>query len=129
MGNNLGICTECRKVKLKIAKAKASIAAETDLMQATELFKLLGNHSRLKIILSLQQVELCVNEIAELLQLSMSSTSQHLKILRDNQLLKSRSEGTQSFYSIGNEKIGTIIKMAQPGSEMGPFFDKKLELI
>ncbi|MBQ7237025.1 MAG: winged helix-turn-helix transcriptional regulator [Clostridia bacterium] len=76
------------------------------------IFSLLGEPSRMKIVLALMEGELCVYHICEITGGKQSATSQHLRKLKDNHIVKARKEANQVLYSIADEHITTIIKMA-----------------
>ncbi|UTR13336.1 metalloregulator ArsR/SmtB family transcription factor [Salipaludibacillus sp. LMS25] len=68
-----------------------------------QLFKLMNDENRLKILLYLNEKELCVCNIIDLLDMSQPAVSQHLKRLRDASLIKMRSHGQWKFYSLNEE--------------------------
>lgn len=104
------ICLTNCKSKSKIEKAKKIIENDGDIIEISEKLKLLGNSTRLKIIFALKYGELCVCEISEIIELSIPATSQQLKMLRQANILKSRSEGKTIYYSLTNTKIPEMIK-------------------
>lgn len=78
-----------------------------DLQQLEQQLKVLGDLNRLKIIAILKKGELCVCEFTEVLQISQPAVSQHLRKLKDLNILLERKEGTWKYYRI-NEKLGPI---------------------
>ncbi|MBP1916750.1 ArsR family transcriptional regulator [Lederbergia galactosidilyticus] len=76
-----------------------------ELEQATTILKLLGDKTRLTIVKILAQHDCCVCELVEIFKVSQPSISQHLRKLRDIQLVKEERRGQWIFYSInkGNE--------------------------
>ncbi|WP_125154592.1 ArsR/SmtB family transcription factor [Clostridium rectalis] len=74
----------------------------------SELFKVLGDYTRIKIIYALFKKELCVCDIAEVLEMSQSSISHQLRILKAARLVKFRKEGKAVFYSLDDEHINNI---------------------
>lgn len=81
------------------------------LYDLAELFKVFGDSTRIKILYSMFENELCVNDIAKLLNLSQSSVSHQLRILKSSKLVKFRREGKSIFYSLDDEHVRTIISM------------------
>ncbi len=71
----------------------------------SELCQALGNENRLAIMYELKDGEKCVSEIAEELGISVHNVSQHLRILRERLLLRTRKEGQTVYYSIANPKF------------------------
>lgn len=81
------------------------------LYDLAELFKVFGDSTRIKILYSLFETELCVYDIARLLNLSQSSVSHQLRILKTSKLVKFRREGKSVFYSLDDEHVRAIISM------------------
>ena len=81
------------------------------LYDLAELFKVFGDSTRIKILYSMFENELCVNDIAKLLNLSQSSVSHQLRILKTSKLVKFRREGKSVYYSLDDEHVRAIISM------------------
>ena len=81
------------------------------LYDLAELFKVFGDSTRLKILYSMFENELCVNDIARLLNLSQSSVSHQLRILKTSKLVKFRRKGKSIYYSLDDEHVRSIISM------------------
>lgn len=81
------------------------------LYDLAELFKVFGDSTRIKILYAMFENELCVNDIAKLLNLSQSSVSHQLRILKTSKLVKFRREGKSIFYSLDDEHVRAIISM------------------
>ncbi|RNB91484.1 ArsR family transcriptional regulator [Brevibacillus fluminis] len=80
------------------------------LMYLADLFKLLGDKTRLTIMALLYVQSLCVRDLVEILQVSQPSVSQHLAKLRIQGLVKETRQGAWVFYSINSEHM-PIVKM------------------
>ena len=76
-----------------------------------ELFKIFGDPTRIRILYVMLDTERCVNDIAGLLQMSQSSVSHQLRILKTSKLVKSRREGKSIFYSLDDEHVRSILSM------------------
>ncbi len=74
-----------------------------------ETFQALGDSSRIQIVWALSHGELCVGDIADLLQMSQPSVSHHLRTLRNLRLVKVRREGRTSFYSLDDIHIEHLL--------------------
>lgn len=81
--------------------------------EIAKLFKLLGDYNRLRIISALEHEELCVCELSLLLDMSQSSISHQLRLLRSNDMVKFRKKNKRVFYSLNNEQITKLIKEAE----------------
>ena len=85
--------------------------ADEYLSDLAELFKVFGDSTRIRILYALFESELCVGDIAQLLNLSQSAVSHQLKLLKDAKLVKFRREGKIIFYALDDEHVRTIISM------------------
>jgi len=79
--------------------------------QIAELFKGFGDPTRVHILSLLAQQELCVNDIAQAVELSQSAISHQLRILKQMHLIKYRREGKNLVYSLADEHVRTILEM------------------
>lgn len=75
-----------------------------------ETFKTLGDYSRVQIVWALSHGELCVGDIAELLAMSQSAVSHHLRTLRNLKLVKVRREHRTLFYSLDDKHIEHLLE-------------------
>jgi ArsR family transcriptional regulator, lead/cadmium/zinc/bismuth-responsive transcriptional repressor len=75
-----------------------------------ELFKTLGDPTRIRIMDALAKTEFCVCDVAELLGLSQSATSHQLRVLRNNGLVKYRREGKMVFYSVQDAHVSELYR-------------------
>lgn len=74
-----------------------------------DLFKIFGDTTRIRILYSLFEAELCVCAIAELLNMEQSAISHQLKILRGAKLVRCRREGKTNIYSLADGHVRSII--------------------
>ncbi|CAM2920340.1 metalloregulator ArsR/SmtB family transcription factor [Hathewaya histolytica] len=77
------------------------------------VLKALAHPIRLKIVKRLLNGELCVCKLNEDVEFTQSNLSQHLRILRDADILNARKEGMWTYYSIANKKVIELIEMVQ----------------
>ncbi|MDA8260453.1 MAG: metalloregulator ArsR/SmtB family transcription factor [Betaproteobacteria bacterium] len=90
----------------KVARIKAELAKEGQLLpQLAELYKLLGNVTRLKILLALAHGELCVCDVSHVLGLTVAATSHQLKLLRSQGWLTMRNDGKMVYYRVHSEGL------------------------
>lgn len=78
----------------------------------SSFFKVLGDDTRVKIIYALSRQELCVTDIAALLDISQSAISHQLKQLRAEGLVRVRRDGKNIFYALDDEHVLDIINVA-----------------
>lgn len=74
----------------------------------SDLFKMFADPTRLKILSLLFKEELCVCDIAELLEMTHSAVSHQLSVLRQNRIIRFRRNGKNVFYSLNDEHIQLI---------------------
>lgn len=86
-----------------------NIPEETQLYDLAELFKVFGDSTRIKILFVLFQSEMCVCDIAQLLNMGQSAISHQLRVLKQAELVKSRRDGKTMFYSLADSHVRTII--------------------
>lgn len=86
-----------------------TLPEENELYDLAELFKVFGDSTRIRILFVLFEAEVCVCDLAAVLNMTQSAVSHQLKILKVNKLVKSRREGKQVFYSLADEHVRTII--------------------
>lgn len=97
-------------------KIRDKLQNSSDFLKSVEdvsnIFSLLGDQSRMKILLALMEGELCVYHICEITGAKQSATSQHLRKLKDSNIVKCKKLSNQILYSIKDNHVATIIKMA-----------------
>ena len=96
--------------KKKIDTLRKSMLAAEKITALTDIFKVLSDGTRTKILFALSKGELCVCDIAHVLGLSISAVSHQLRLLRNLKLVKYRNEGRMAFYSLDNAHIMGLIK-------------------
>ena len=93
-------------------KIKNSSNFNSDVESISKIFSLLGDATRMKIMLSLIEGELCVYHICESVGGKQSAISQHLRKLKDFNLVKCRKEANQVLYSVADKHVVEIIMLA-----------------
>ena len=82
---------------------------EEELYDLSELFKVFGYSTRIRILFVLFEAEVCVCDLAAALGMTQSAVSHQLRILKQSKLVKSRREGKSVFYSLADGHVRTII--------------------
>ena len=111
MSNHSGV-ERCEYIHVHediVEKVKNRIPPEQELYDLADFFKVFGDSTRIKILYVLFQSEMCVCDIAQLLNMNQSAISHQLRILKQNRLVKSRREGKAVFYSLADGHVRTII--------------------
>lgn len=91
--------------KEKVLKVKEKALSPAETLNLAEIFKALGDPTRIRILHALSQEELCVCDLAEVLEMQQSAVSHQLRILRNLRLVKHRKEGKMVFYSLDDDHI------------------------
>lgn len=92
-----------------VRKVKDRMPDDGDLYDLAELFKVFGDSTRIRILYVLFESEMCVCDIAQLLNMTQSAISHQLRILKQSKLVKSRREGKSVFYSLADSHVYSII--------------------
>jgi DNA-binding transcriptional ArsR family regulator len=100
-------CTNEETVK----QVKSNMIDEEVLLEVSENFKIFGDLTRLKILQALYQKELCVCDLAAVLEANQSTISHQLRVLRSKNLVKFRKEGKMVYYSLADDHVVKIIEM------------------
>ena len=82
---------------------------EDSLFDLSELFKVFGDSTRIRILYCLFESEMCVCDIATLLNMTQSAISHQLSVLKQSKLVKSRRSGKTVFYALADGHVRTII--------------------
>ena len=91
-----------------VDKVKEHIPDEELLYDLSDLFKVFGDTTRIKILCALFQSEMCVCDIAALLNMTQSAISHQLRILKQARLVKFRKEGKVVYYSLDDDHVKSI---------------------
>jgi DNA-binding transcriptional ArsR family regulator len=106
--NNIETCN-CTIIHEDIInKVKKCIPEEETLYDLADLFKVLGDSTRIKILCALFQAEMCVCDIAALLGMTQSAISHQLRVLKQARLVKYKREGKVVYYSLDDEHVKSI---------------------
>lgn len=103
------ICDQFREHDQLVCLAKAELLPDDDVRQIAETFKILGDPTRIKILLALSRRELCVCDIAAVVDLGQSAVSHQLRLLRGARLVKYRKEGKMVWYLLDDQHISQLL--------------------
>lgn len=93
----------------KQTEVPVNIESEAEVAQLADLFRLMGDASRLRIILTCLREPISVSDIADRLELSQSLVSHHLRLLRAARVVRPERRGRQIFYVAADEHIQCVI--------------------
>jgi DNA-binding transcriptional ArsR family regulator len=110
--NDLDICG-VRVVHLdKVSQARAEAIPDKELERMALTYKVLGDPTRLKIVMALKDNEMCVCDIAAFTSLTESAVSHQLRRLKDLSLVKKRRDGQVLYYSLDNEHVSELLEIS-----------------
>ncbi|MBO7377463.1 MAG: helix-turn-helix transcriptional regulator [Clostridia bacterium] len=95
-----------------VEKARAAMPSDEILAEVAELFKVFGDTTRTRILSALFESEMCVCDIASLLNMTKSAVSHQLRILRQTKIVKYRKSGKEVYYSLDDGHIARIYRTA-----------------
>ncbi len=95
-----------------VNKVKNQMLTEEYFYKLAELFKIMGDSTRMKLLFALDKSDMCVNDIANLLNMSKSSISHQLAVLRNVGIVKYRREGKEVIYSLDDEHIKELFEVS-----------------
>ena len=103
-------CCDCNEIHEDLLKiVNDTMPEETELYDLAELCKVFGDSTRIRILFVLFEAEVCVCDLAKVLNMTQSAISHQLRILKANKLVNSRREGKSVFYSLADGHVRTII--------------------
>ena len=83
------------------------------LFELSDFFKVMGDGTRIRLLWALEEAEMCVNDLAVLLDMTKSAVSHQLKILRTAKLVKAEKRGKNVYYALNDNHVKVILEMAQ----------------
>ena len=103
------VCEELCTHQDILDRVKPDMPDEERLYDLAELFKVFGDTTRIRILYVLFESEMCVCDIAALLNMTQSAISHQLKILKQARLVRNRREGKTVFYFLDDDHVRTVI--------------------
>jgi ArsR family transcriptional regulator len=91
-----------------VIRVKDNMPKKEILYDLSDVFKMLGDSTRIKILCALFQAEMCVCDIAALLGMTQSAISHQLRVLKQARIVKNRKDGKVVYYSLDDEHVKSI---------------------
>jgi len=98
-------CQELKTNPDNIKLVRECMIEELDAIRLSEVFKVLGDQTRIKIISALSRCDMCVCDIAEAIGMTQSAVSHQLRLMRNMKLVRYRKEGKSVFYTLDDDHI------------------------
>ncbi len=92
-----------------VDKVRSLLPDEDTLTRLSDLFKVFGDGTRIRILYALFEQEVCVCDLAQLLGMTQSAVSHQLRVLKQARLIRSRREGKTIFYALADEHVRTLL--------------------
>jgi DNA-binding transcriptional ArsR family regulator len=101
----------CNNLRMQIdSRVSTGGAVDDELVEvAVEVFSMLADPTRVRIVLALRQGELSVNTLADVVTKSAAAVSQHLAKMRLSRLVTTRRDGNRVYYRLANEHVGQLV--------------------
>ncbi len=96
----------------RVALARQQLPDERVLVEVAEVFKLLGDMTRVRILQALAVTELCVCDLAALLEMTSSAISHQLRLLRASGIVCFRKEGKMVYYRLDDGHVQTLVEVS-----------------
>lgn len=109
MSERAETCMERHEHPALLAHVRLDMPDEEKLYDLAELFKVFGDSTRIRILYALFESELCVCDIAAVLNASQSAISHQLRVLKQAGLVRNRREGKAVYYFLADDHVRTII--------------------
>lgn len=95
----------------KVEKARKALSTDKEATSLAEMFRDLGDPTRVKILQALATQELCVCDLANLLGTSESAMSHQLRVLRSRKIVRFRKEGKMAYYTLDDEHVEDMMRL------------------
>lgn len=102
---------ECGGNEIVVADVRDKLVSDSTAVELADLFKALGDPTRVRIIHALLQSELCVHDLTEVLSMGQSAVSHQLRLLRNTRIVKRRKVGKSVFYSLDDDHVEQIFSL------------------
>lgn len=96
----------------RVALARSSALATGECDRLAQLFKAMGDCTRLRIMRALEEGEMCVCDLATYLGVTESAVSHQLRLLRQMRLVANRREGPVLYYRLDDQHVGQLVRLA-----------------
>ncbi len=94
-----------------VARARATLCSEAELTLIADTFQILANPTRVQVIRALAASELCVGDLAAVVDASHSAVSHHLRQLRQMRLVRHRRAGKLTYYTLDDEHVARAFEL------------------
>lgn len=111
MKNNNDTCKIFYINEKNVKEVKSFMLSNDEFYRLSENFKIISDSTRIKIVYALSKKELCVCDLATILEMGQSAISHQLRILKDAKLVRFRKEGKVAYYSLKDKHVMKLLEM------------------
>lgn len=105
--------SDCEATNLEIVeKVKPNMPKMNMLYDLSDFFKVMGDSTRIQLLWALEESDMCVNDLAVLLNMTKSAVSHQLKVLKTAKLVRSEKNGKNVYYSLNDQHVKMILEKA-----------------
>ncbi len=108
----VAVCATEENGHARLRELEAGMLDDREAVRLAEMFKTLGDPTRLRIISALANGEVCVHELAKVLHMSQSAVSHQLRVLRHQGLVRFRKVGRHVYYTLDDEHVRDVLDRA-----------------
>ncbi len=105
-----GVCQDVCTNEELVDRIKKQMPDADHLLELSNLFKALGDFTRMRILNALLESELCVCDLVSILEMNQSAISHQLRVLRSSKIVKYRKEGRNVYYSLDDDHVHQLIR-------------------
>lgn len=106
-----GLCQQTCDHPDVVASVRQAMPDENQQQELAQLFKVLGDHTRVRMLNALYRSELCVCDLTSILGMNQSAVSHQLRVLRDAKIVRSRKQGKNVLYALDDRHIAELIRI------------------
>ncbi len=105
--------SDCEAINIDIVnKVRPNMPDMNTLYELSDFFKVMGDSTRIQLLWALEESEMCVGDLAVLLNMTKSAVSHQLKVLRTAKLVRAQKKGKNVYYALSDRHVYTILQMA-----------------
>ena len=105
--------SDCEAINIDIVnKVKPNMPDMNTLYELSDFFKVMGDSTRIQLLWALEESEMCVGDLAVLLNMTKSAVTHQLKVLRTAKLVRAQKKGKNVYYALSDRHVYTILQMA-----------------
>ena len=107
------IKSDCQAININIIeKVRPNMPEDTILYELSDFFKVMGDGTRIRLLWALEESEMCVGDLAVLLNMTKSAVSHQLKVLRTAKLVRAQKKGKNGYYALDDMHVKIILEKA-----------------